>query len=371
MVHYKSIDQSQFAEGTDIKQQEKVFDDFLNDTLLEIQGKEGFLDSKKTADLNQIEDSKKTADSIPYIFLKTCNRSEIYYGDGDVPDEVARHLFRVVSGLESAIIGERAVQGQVKEAYYTAKDQHRLPAELHKLFQCALQVGKRVRNETEISHGAVSHSLAALEILEEALYHKQHKQESRLTLESFNDLDLQNARITIIGVNKLTADILKFLQNKGAKMVFLANRSQIKAHYLADPLGIKVYSLDEKQEFLAHTDILISATSAPHLIIHKEDIPEDKRLLAIDLAFPRDIDSRLNELSYVQLFNIRDVEKKVRENIEVRGAEVEKAEAIIEEEIQEMQEALKRRKRYLEVKSEERRVKKQRSTYEVKVNSIA
>ena len=327
MVHYKSIDQSQFAEGTDIKQQEKVFDDFLKDSLLEIQGIKGF--------------------SVPYIFLKTCNRSEIYYGDGDVPDEVARHLFRVVSGLESAIIGERAVQGQVKEAYYTAKDQRPLPAELHKLFQSALQVGKRVRNETEISHGAVSHSLAALEILEEALNHKQRKEEQRLTLDSFADLDLQNAHITIIGVNKLTADILKFLQNKGAKMVFLANRSQIKAHYLADPLGIKVYTLDEKKEFLAHTDILISATSAPHLIFHKEDIPEDKRLLAIDLAFPRDIDSRLNELPNVQLYNIRDVERKVRENIEVRGAEVEKAEVIIEEEIQEMQEALERRKRYI------------------------
>ena len=327
MVHYKSIDQSQFAEGTDIKQQEKVFDDFLKDSLLEIQEKKGI--------------------SIPYIFLKTCNRSEIYYGDGDVPDEVARHLFRVVSGLESAIIGERAVQGQVKEAYYTAKDQRPLPAELHKLFQSALQVGKRVRNETEISHGAVSHSLAALEILEEALNHKQRKEEQRLTLDSFADLDLQNAHITIIGVNKLTADILKFLQNKGAKMVFLANRSQIKAHYLADPLGIKVYTLDEKKDFLAHTDILISATSAPHLIIHKEDIPEDKRLLAIDLAFPRDIDSRLNELPNVQLYNIRDVERKVRENIEVRGAEVEKAEVIIEEEIQEMQEALERRKKYI------------------------
>ena len=339
MVHYKSIDQSQFAEGTDIKQQEKVFDDFLQNTLKEIQEENGTFNAGSPK-------GNALAVSTPYIFLKTCNRSELYYGDGDVPDEVARHLFRVVSGLESAIIGERAVQGQVKEAYYSAKDQRSLPAELHKLFQCALQVGKRVRNETEISHGAVSHSLAALEIIEDSLSNNT-KKEHALTLDSFKDLDLKNAHITIIGVNKLTADILKFLQNKGAKMVFLANRSQIKAHYLADPLGIKVYTLDEKKEFLAHTDILISATSAPHLIIHKEDIPEDKRLLAIDLAFPRDIDSRLNELPNVQLYNIRDVEQKVRENIEVRGAEVEKAEVIIEEEIQEMQEALERRKKYI------------------------
>ena len=316
MINYQSIDQSQFAEETDITEQERVFDNFLNLSLQKIKEKEAFKNAS------------------PYIFLKTCNRSELYYGSGDIPDEVARHLFRVVSGLESAIIGERAVQGQVKEAYYTAKQQRWLPAELHKLFQSALQVGKRVRNETEISHGAVSHSLAAIEIIEDEL-------------RSSKGLELKDAHITIIGVNKLTADILKFLQNKGAKMVFLANRSQIKAHHLADPLGIQVYTLDEKQAFLAHTDILISATSAPHLIIHKEDVAPDKRLLAIDLAFPRDIDSRLNELPGVHLYNIRDVEQKVRQNIEVRQTEVEKAEGIIEEEISEMQEALERRKRYI------------------------
>ena len=358
MIHYKSIDQSQFAEGTDIKEQERVFDDFLQDTLLEIQGSHINKTNGASRDVhinkaNEVSrdvhiNSNQPDEEVPYIFLRTCNRSEIYYGEGEVPDEVARHLFRVVSGLESAIVGERAVQGQVKEAYYTAKAQRPLTAELHRLFQSALQVGKRVRNETEISHGAVSHSLAALEIIEETINKKSQK-EKISGIDSFRNLDLRNARITIIGVNKLTSDILKFLQNKGARMVFLANRSQIKAHYLADPLGIKVYTLDEKQEFLAQTDILISATSAPHLIIRKKDIPEQKRLLAIDLAFPRDIDSRLSELPNVQLYNIRDVEKKVRENIEVRGAEVEKAEAIIEEEILEMQEALERRKKFLEV----------------------
>ena len=263
------------------------------------------------------------------VLLQTCNRVELYYGEGDVPDDVARHLFRVTAGLESALIGERAVQGQVKESYQQAQLQYRLTAEMHKLFSCALEVGKRVRTETEISQGAVSHSLAAIEILQQ------------------EQVDLSQSRITIIGVNKLTSDILKFLKNKGARMVFLANRSQMKAHQLADPLGISVFELHDKQRFLADTDILISATSAPHAVIDATDIPSGKKLLAIDLAFPRDIDHSVGRLPNVSLYNLSDVERRVRENISVRKSEVVRAEAIIEEEIAELQDILRRRKQYL------------------------
>ena len=263
------------------------------------------------------------------VLLQTCNRVELYYGDGDVPDDVARHLFRVTAGLESALIGERAVQGQVKESYQQAQLQYRLTAEMHKLFSCALEVGKCVRTETEISQGAVSHSLAAIEILQQ------------------EQVDLSQSRITIIGVNKLTSDILKFLKNKGARMVFLANRSQMKAHQLADPLGISVFELHDKQRFLADTDILISATSAPHAVIDATDIPAGKKLLAIDLAFPRDIDPSVGRLPNVRLYNLSDVERRVRENISVRKSEVVRAEAIIEEEIAELQDILRRRRQYL------------------------
>ena len=265
----------------------------------------------------------------PSVFLQTCNRMEVYYGEGDVPAGVARHLFRVVSGLESALLGERAVQGQVKDAYQTAKANKKLPAQMNKLFEYALQVGKRVRNETEISHGAVSHSLAAIEIIED-----EH-------------ICLANARITIIGVNKLTADILKFLKNKGAQTIFLANRSQSKAHTLADPFGIPVHPLADKQLLLRDTDILISATSAPHYVIATEDVPDNKQLLAIDLAFPRDIDPALGNRKNVTLYNIRDIEQKVQDNILIRRNEVVKAELIIEEEIAELHDTLERRKKYL------------------------
>ena len=302
MIHYKSIDQSLFPEGSDIGEQERLFDEFAHDS--------------------------RTV-TLPHVFLRTCNRAEIYYGDGEVSYEAANHLFRIVSGLESAIIGERAVQGQVKNAYTMASSRSKLPAEMHKLFQAALAAGKRVRSETDISHGAVSHSLAALEII------------------SDEGVNLAEAHIAIIGVNKLTADILKFLHNKGAKMVYLANRSQQKAHDLADPLGIEVCQLKDKKKFLADADILISATSAPHIIIYKQDLREDKPLLAIDLAFPRDIDSAIGELPNVHLYNIRDVERKVRANLDIRETEVAKAEVIIAEELEKLRQTLERRKRFI------------------------
>ncbi len=264
----------------------------------------------------------------PSIFLQTCNRVELYYGEGDVPDDVARHLFRVVCGLESAIVGERAVQGQVKEAYLTARKSQKLPAGLHKLFECALQIGKLVRTETQISHGAVSHSLAAIEIIEQ------------------ERLNLQNAHITIIGVNKLTEEIIKFLQNKKAQMVFLANRTEEKARRMADPFGISVYRLEDKQNFLRDTDILISATSAPDTIIRAEDLPADRPLLAIDLAFPRDIDPDITRLPGVTLYNLHDVEQKVKANISIREDEVKKAEQMIEQEIAELRDIMNRRAMY-------------------------
>ncbi len=264
----------------------------------------------------------------PSILLQTCNRVELYYGEGDVPDEVARHLFRVVCGLESAIIGERAVQGQVKEAYAMARQTQKLSAELHKLFECALEVGKRVRTETQISHGAVSHSLAAIEIIQQ------------------EQIDLRHAHITIIGVNKLTEEIIKFLLNKKAQLLFLANRTEEKARRMAEPYGIKICRLEDKRAFLKDTDILISATSAPDIIIRPDDLPQDKPMLAIDLAFPRDIDPAVADLAGVTLYNLHDVECQVRNNISVREEEVKKAEVMIEEKIKELRELMERRQRF-------------------------
>ncbi len=140
--------------------------------------------------------------TIPHVFLQTCNRIELYWGEGNVIPSVIRHLYRVASGLESEIIGERAIQGQLKKAYQTAISKYKLSPELNRLFQTAIHTGKRVRTETKISEGAVSYSLATVNILKET------------------DIDLKNTIVTIIGVNKLTEDILKFLKAKKKRQVY-------------------------------------------------------------------------------------------------------------------------------------------------------
>lgn len=277
---------------------------------------------------------KEGEDLGPHVLLQTCNRIEYYYGEGDVPEEVARHLFRVASGLESAIIGERAIQGQVRDAYMAASKKHQLPSSIHRLFQMALSVGKRVREETKISRGAVTHSLAALEIAE------------------MEGVDLSGAKICIIGVNQLTGDTLAFLKNKGAETLFLANRSRDKAEKLiAETLSHtagnwQVYDLTQKKEFLAEADVVISATSAPHSIIGIKDLTPGHPLLMIDLAFPRDIDPNVAQLPFIKLFNLEDVELQTQRNRENRIEAIKEAEIMIEKKILELEAAIRRGNQY-------------------------
>lgn len=252
--------------------------------------------------------------STPYVVLSTCNRMEIYWGAGDIPRPLAEHLFRVAAGLESALIGERAIQGQIKQAYATAVERYRLSPSLNRLFQTAIHVGKRVRTETHIAHGAVSHSQVTADILRDS------------------GVDLKNAIVAIIGVNKLTEDILKFLTARGAVNIFLSNRSFDKAQALSEQYGGTALPLERKREILCCSDVVISATSAPHAIIHREDIVNETPLI-FDLAFPRDVDPEVALLPGVKLYNLEDIEAFGRRNIALRKNEIGKAERIIDEEL--------------------------------------
>ena len=250
------------------------------------------------------------------ILLSTCNRVEWYHGQGDVSPEIARHLFRVVSGLESSIVGETAIVNQVKTAYQDASRQKPLHKSLHKLFQTALFVGKKVRTKTGISNGAMSHSQAVVDMLLQ------------------QPANLNGLAITIIGVNKMNEKIIQFLISKGARAIFIGNRTYEKASALADKYNSKALRFEHLAETLQNTDVLISATSAPHFVIKKESFPKDKSMLIFDLAVPRDVDPAIAEMENVDYYNIETIEQEVKKNIEIREEKIFHAEVIINEELE-------------------------------------
>ena len=254
------------------------------------------------------------------VLLHTCNRTEVYSGTGDVPADVAHHLFRVACGLESALPGETAIQGQVRDAYEKAKGAARLSRGLHRLFQRALRAGKRVRSETNISRGAMSHSKAVLEMLRE------------------DRVDVANAKILVIGVSHLNMSVVKYLVEKGGRTIFVANRTYPKAAALAQKYGCEAMPFADLREKLKEADILISATSAPHLIVRRQDFTASKPCVMFDLVVPRDIDPAIGLLPRVTLYNIEDIEKRLKCNKTRRLEEILKAEQIIEEEIKEFYE---------------------------------
>lgn len=254
------------------------------------------------------------------LTLKTCRRTEEYHDEGRVNASEARHLFRVAAGLESPLLGETAILGQIKRAYDEARAQERLTPNINKLFQAAIHVGHRVRTETTISRGAVSYSQVTVDIL------------SRLVP------DLGNKVVSIIGVNELTESVLNFLTARGATNLILSNRSLDKAEQLASQYGAEALPLTEKRRMLQVSDVVISATSAPHSIIHKDDFtPSDRRMLLFDLANPKDIDDDVKYLIGKRLFNLEQIERKAKQNLNARRNAIGECERIIEEEIAELQ----------------------------------
>ncbi|MDR3218882.1 MAG: glutamyl-tRNA reductase [Dysgonamonadaceae bacterium] len=254
-------------------------------------------------------------DSQAHVLLKTCNRIELYWGEGDISSDIIRHLYRVASGLESGITGERAIQGQLKNAYLEACEKYKLSSQLHKLFQTAMHTGKRVRTETRIAEGAISHSQVTVDILKK------------------ENVNLKQKVVSIIGVNKLTEDILKFLTDKQAVNIFLSNRNFEKAQTLAQKYKGTAIRMDNKKDMLEFTNVLICATSAPHTIIKEDDIADEKEMLIFDLAFPRDVEPALANRKGIRLFDLEDVEQFARNNISLRNNEIKEAEQIIEEEL--------------------------------------
>ena len=248
---------------------------------------------------------------------------EIFYARAD--DEAAAHLFRVASGLDSLVLGEAEILGQVKVALENARLNGSGGPALDELFRRAIGCGKRARSETAISRGGLSVGAAAVELARQIFG------------------DLRGRTVLILGAGKMSARVAQCLVSSGAHRVLVANRTFERAQELAREwsdanASSDAVTWDEFPARLADADIVIASTRAPHYVVTREQIAavskkRRRSLLLIDIAVPRDIDPKCNELDDVFCFDIDDLQDVVENNRGGRADEVAAVEAIIAQEI--------------------------------------
>jgi glutamyl-tRNA reductase len=273
------------------------------------------------------------------VVLSTCNRTELYVVGEDpesaravLPADVelysehncdaARHLYRVVSGLDSMVVGEAEIQGQVKRAYERALAAHTTGPLTNKLFRAALATGKRVRTQTSISTGNASVASVAVE-------------SARALVGSLAD-----RHVVLIGAGENSEAVARAFHFHGVTTMFVANRRRDRAIALAQRYGGASGSFDALPEELLRADVVVSSTSSPHAIVGPEELAAvmeergGRPLLIVDLAVPRDIDPACAALEGVTLLDMDALQAQVRGSLGVRRAEAVRAEAIVEDEIQ-------------------------------------
>ncbi len=285
------------------------------------------------------------------VAISTCNRTELYLVVGDPVEaestvlamlarqagirhteltaaiyshrncDAARHLYRVTSGLESMIVGEAEIQGQVKRAYDAALAKEMVGPLTNQLFRAALATGKRVRSETAIGERQLSLPAVAVALAWELLG------------------PLDGREVVIVGTGETSELTARALADSGGRTVFVANRRRDRAIGLARRYGGRSVSFDRLPDVLQHADIVVAATASPHLLLEARELTEVMRqragrpMLLIDLAVPRDIDASCGDIDGVSLYDIDDLQAVIARNRKVRQAEARKAEGIIEEEI--------------------------------------
>jgi glutamyl-tRNA reductase len=235
--------------------------------------------------------------------------------------EAARHLLRVTAGLDSMIVGEVEIQGQVKRAYELALVEGATGPILNRLFRGALTAGGRARQETGISEKGLSIPSVAVEL-------------ARRTLG-----DLGERRVLVIGAGETSELVARALVARGVATVFVANRHYDRAIGLAQRFAGTAVRFDELPEQLEAADIVVSATNSPHHIVERDDLAQvmetrgGRPLLLVDIAVPRDIEPACREIPGVSLHDIDDVQQIVERNASGREAEAKLAERIIEAEL--------------------------------------
>ena len=320
----------------------------LNHKTVSVDIREQFAISPESAKsgLHHLEEQKGIQEA---VVLSTCNRTEIYAvleeesaketlkafflalsGNSEAKEEYffyyegeacIRHLFEVVSGLDSLVIGESQILNQIKTAYTMALAEKVTRTILNTLFHRAITTGKRVRTETQISYSAVSVSYAAVKLAEKILG------------------GLEDRTAMVFGAGEAAELLVKNLQGKGLKEVIVTNRHMDKAEELAKKIGGRAVPFAGALNHADNVDIIITATGASQYIVKAWDVRNlmmkrnTKPLVAIDIAVPCDIEPEVGTIRHVTLYNIDDLQDIVESNIRFREGEAERAQWIIEEEI--------------------------------------
>jgi glutamyl-tRNA reductase len=280
------------------------------------------------------------------VLLSTCNRTELYVVEGaheGAPpvwsmfaerlgadatghgyvrrdrDAVA-HLFRVVSGMDSMVVGEAQIHGQVRDAWEGSRSAS--GAVLNRLFQSALLVGGRVRNETTLGHGALSVSSAAVQLAKKIFG------------------TLVGKRAMVLGAGDMAELALASLQQEGVRAAIVANRTFERAQALASMYGATAVHYDAAWAALADVDLLLCSTASPHAIVSAERMREslarrgDRPLCILDIALPRDVEPAVAEMDNVFLYDLDDLHAVVNANLERRHRELPAAEEVVLEEVE-------------------------------------
>lgn len=282
------------------------------------------------------------------VVISTCNRMEIYVAaehaemgidvlgkhladgrdSGEMEhvytksgDEAKRHLFRLVSGLDSMVLGETEIFGQVKQAYKQALEVGATKGVLNKLFQKSFAVGKKVRTHTRIQMGQTSVGNVAVDLAEK-IFGK-----------------LKGSEVMVIGAGETSRLVAKSMMSRGASGLVVTNRTLGRAEELADELGGLAVPFDQWGESLARVDVIVSSTGSAEPVLMADQIEAVRRkrkyrpLFLIDIAMPRDIDPKAAEIDEVYLYNLDKLQHLADEARESRAQQVRLCEQIIEEEI--------------------------------------
>ena len=231
--------------------------------------------------------------------------------------DAAQHLFRVTAGLDSMIVGEAEIQGQVKRAYELALVEDVTGPVLNRLFRGALAAGKRARSETRVSEGALSVPQVAVELAQRTLG------------------ELEQRSVVVVGAGETAELTARALAARGVDAVFIANRHYDRAIGLAQRFGGRAVRFEELPTLLASADIVVSSTSSPHHVVERDDLEvvmagrDWRPLLAIDLAVPRDVAPGCREVQGVTVHDMDDLQSVVERNTTTRRGEAERAEKIL------------------------------------------